>query len=176
MPAIDIDSFLAIPRVASLHLNRDGSRLVATVQTVAADGKRFAGALWELDPEGGRDPVRLTQSARGDTAQGFLPDGSIVFTSVRPDPESTDTAAPEVASLWLLPAGGGEARRILAPAAGVDRVAVARDVPVVVAVVAAHPGTTGLEEDRLREQARIDAGVSAQLIEEYPSRWWDHRL
>ena len=172
----DLDRFLAVPRVGSLHLSPDGRRLVATVQTVGADAKRFAGALWELDPEGERPPLRLTRSARGETAHGFLPDGSVVFSSVRPDPAAAEAAEPDAPALWLLPAGGGEARRLLAPAAGVERGAIAAAAPVVVAVVPAHPGTIGLEADRARDRERADAGVAAVLIEDYPMRWWDHQL
>jgi hypothetical protein len=41
----DLDTFLALPRVAGLQLSPDATRLVTAVATVAADGKRFATAL-----------------------------------------------------------------------------------------------------------------------------------
>jgi hypothetical protein len=75
----DLDTFLAMPRLANLHLSPDGSRLALTVQTVAADGKRFAGSIWEVSTDGSRPPRRLTWSARGEIARGFLRDGSLLF-------------------------------------------------------------------------------------------------
>src|SRR5579884_3397149 len=166
--AFDLDAFLSLPRVADLHLSADGRRLVATVQTVAADGRSFAGAVWEIDPAGERPARRLTRSAKGETAQGFLPDGSLLFTSARADLESPESPAREAAALYLLPAAGGEARQLLAPGAGVASVATARGSSTAVAVVPLHPGAAGLDADREREAARHDAGVAAELFERYP--------
>jgi dipeptidyl aminopeptidase/acylaminoacyl peptidase len=171
-----LDDFLAIPRVADLHLSPDGRRLVATVQSVAPDGKRFAGAVWEIDPKGRRPARRLTRSARGENAQGFLPDGSLLFTSGRPDLEATDSPARDAAALYVLPAGGGEARQALAPGGGVDHVVVAERSTTVIAGVPLHQGATDLEDDRRRHDARRDAGVEAELFDRYPISWWDHAL
>jgi len=175
-PEYDLDRFLALPRVADLHLSPDGTRIAATVQTVAADGKRFAGAVWELDPTGRRAPRRLTRSAKGDTALGFLPDGSLVFASPRPDVEAADSPQRDAAALYVLPAAGGEARQALAPDGGVDGAALAEAASTAVLVVPMHPGAVGLDADREREKARKDAGVSAELFERYPMYWWDHSL
>jgi dipeptidyl aminopeptidase/acylaminoacyl peptidase len=174
--ALDLEAFLALPRVASLQLSPDGSRLVATVQTVAADGKSFAGALWEIDPAGARPARRLTHSAKGDTAAGFLPDGSILFASPRPDVSAADATAPDAPALYLLPVGGGEPRRVCAPAAGVGGVLTGRSSPAVVLRVDLHPGTADLDDDERREKARKDAGVTALLFEQYPMSYWDHPL
>ncbi len=53
---------------------------------------------------------------------------------------------------------------------------VARASSTVVVTAAVHPGTTTLDEDRAREQARRDAGLQARLVEHYPDRYWDHDL
>jgi len=173
---LTLDAFLAMPRVAALHLSPDGSRLVATVQTVAPDGKRFAGALWDVDPAGRRPARRLTHSAKGETMQGFLPDGSILFTSPRPDVASPEGEAPDAPFLYLLPAAGGEPVRVCAPEGGVGQVLTGRDAWTVVAGVPLHPGAASLEEDAERDKRRRDAGVEALLIEHYPMNWWDHIL
>jgi dipeptidyl aminopeptidase/acylaminoacyl peptidase len=171
----DLDSFLAMPRVAGLALSPEGSRLVTSVSTVAPDGTKFVSALWQLDPAGRAAPRRLTRSAKGESNADFLPDGSVVFTSARPDPgakkgdEGDDRAA-----LWLLPAGGGEARLLADPPAGVDGLAIARQSGDVVIGVNAYRGTATLEEDADKHKARKEAGVAAQLFESYPIRFWDH--
>ena len=113
-PTFDLDLYLTLPRVAGLALAPDGGRLVTSVATPAPDGKKFTSALWELDPAGQAAPRRLTRSAPGEADAAFLPDGSVLFTSARDDPEAAGDAKGdgEVARLWLLPAGGGEARPV----------------------------------------------------------------
>jgi dipeptidyl aminopeptidase/acylaminoacyl peptidase len=173
----DLDSFLALPRVSGLALSPDGSRLVTSVATVAPDGTKFQTALWQLDPAAEAPPRRLTRSAKGETGAAFLPDGSIVFTSARPDPDAKKgDECDDRAALWLLPAGGGEARLLADPPAGVDGLAVARDQGTVVLGVGAYPDTATLEEDADKHKARKEAGVTAQLFESYPIRYWDHYI
>src|SRR5918996_2234137 len=174
----DLDHYLSLPRVAGLVLSTDGGRLVTSVATPGPDGKKFTSALWELDPAGREAPRRLTRSAPGEANAAFLPDGSLLFTSTRDDPEATpgDQPEEEVARLWLLPAGGGEARPVAATPAGIDLLRVARDAGTVVYMSGVHPGADDLEADERRDKARRDAGVSAQLFERYPIRSWDHYL
>ena len=184
MTAFDLDAFLTLPRVSGLALSPDGSRLVTSVSTVGPDGTRFQSALWQLDPAGEAAPRRLTRSAKGESGAALLPDGSLVFTSARPDPDppaaspgpSQGADRDDRAALWLLPAGGGEARLLADPPAGVDGLAVARESGTVVLGVGAYPGTANLEEDADKHKARKEAGVKAQLFESYPIRFWDHYI
>src|SRR5919108_3230919 len=124
-PTFDLDHYVNLPRVAGLVLAPDGGRLVTSVATPGPDGKRFVSALWQLDPAGAAAPRRLTRSAPGERDAAFLPDGSLLFTSARKDPEAApangDAGGEEVAGLWLLPAGGGEARQGAATPARVDK-------------------------------------------------------
>jgi dipeptidyl aminopeptidase/acylaminoacyl peptidase len=177
-PTFDLDLYLSLPRVAGLALAPDGRRLVTSVATPGPDGKKFTTALWELDPAGEAAPRRLTRSAPGEANAAFLPDGSLLFTSSREDPEAAPDAKPdhEVARLWLLPPGGGEARPVAATPAGIDLLRVARDAGTVVYTTGVHPGADDLAADERREGARGDAGVTALLFETYPIRYWDHYL
>ncbi len=180
MPAMtdpfDFDHFIALPRLSSLRLAPDGSRLVVAVSTLAPEKTKLRTALWSIDPTGERGPRRLTRGASGESAPAFLPDGSIVFVSERADPDQKPDGDEASAGLWLLPADGGEARLLLAPPAGIDDVRVAGDAGTVAFLAGMHPEADGFEADKEREKARKDAGVSALLFERYPIRFWDHYL
>ncbi len=179
-PPFDVDHLLELPRVSGLALSPDGCRLVATVATVAPDGKSFVTSLWELDPGGRSQPRRLTRSAAGETGATFLPDGSLLFSSTRRDPDAPPAPETgddnEVQALWLLPAGGGEARLVASAPGGIGAVRTARDAGTVAWVASLFPGTETLEEDRELGKARSDGGVSAELFDFYPIRYWDHYL
>jgi dipeptidyl aminopeptidase/acylaminoacyl peptidase len=179
MTAFGLDEFFALPRLDGLALSPDGRRLVIGVSTAAADGRKFVGSLWEVDPEGQAAPRRLTRSAAGERAPAFAPDGSLLFVSPRPDPDERPGASGDgepTAALWRLAADGGEAERIAAPKAGVEGFAVARESGDVVFASGAFPGTRTIEEDAERATARREAGVSGQLLDFYPIRWWDHYM
>ncbi len=143
----------------------------------------MAAALWQVDPDDTQPARRLTRSVAGEAgATAFLPDGSLLFTSSRPDPDAkpnAGTSASEKAThaLWLLPPDGGEARLLVAPEGGVEGVAVARRAPVVAFGSRLHVGAATFAEDAERSKARREAGVSALLFEDdYPVRHWDHWL
>jgi dipeptidyl aminopeptidase/acylaminoacyl peptidase len=185
----DLADFVAIPRVTALRLAPDGSWLAAAVQTLSADRKKYLTSLWRIDTEGGA-PRRLTRSAEGEANPRFLPDGSLLFTSRRPDPDARQDGQDggEGAALWLLPAGGGEARVVAALPGGVTGAEAARETGTIVlsspVLAAAGNGSAGegaegagsaADDARLRKERR-DAGVTAILHESAPIRYWDHDL
>jgi dipeptidyl aminopeptidase/acylaminoacyl peptidase len=174
----DLDHFLALPRLSGLSLSPEGSRLAVTVSGPAPDGRSMRSAIWGVDPAGAHAPVRLTRSGPGESSGAFARDGSLLFTSARPDPDRSPDDKPdtEPMGLWSLPATGGEASLLVAPGGGVESFRVARDADVIVFRAPVHPGTTDLDHDRTREAERSKAGVSARLYEGYPIRFWDHYL
>ncbi|MFD8076253.1 S9 family peptidase [Streptomyces sp. NPDC059718] len=173
----DLAAFLALPRVSSLALSPDGTRLVTSVQELSADRTRFIGALWEVDPAGERPARRLTRSGRGESAPGFLPDGTLLFLSSRPvaDPGDGEDDRQE-AALWSLPAGGGEAAQLLARPGGIGEYATATGASRVALGASLLPGAADAEHDERLREARRKAKVSAILHESVPVRYWDHDL
>ncbi|MEV4394138.1 S9 family peptidase [Nonomuraea sp. NPDC049607] len=165
----DIRDYVAIPRVLSLKLSPDGSRLISVVQALEPDGKSYGTALWAIPVDG--EPYRLTRSAKGESAAVFTDAGDVLFTSARPDPTVKD-AADEVPALWLLPRAGGEARQIATRPGGIGAARTAGDVVVFASDVL--DGEEATEDER--RKARKDAGISAILHEGYPVRYWDHDL
>jgi dipeptidyl aminopeptidase/acylaminoacyl peptidase len=174
-PFADLAAFVAIPRLGALALSPDGSRLAVSVQTLDAEKKKWQSALWEIDPAGAQPARRLTRSAPGESAPAWAPDGSLLFTSARPDPAATENGDPKPA-LWSLPAGGGEARLVLTRPGGVGSFAVATGSGDVVVSASTMPGGSDPEADEERRTKRKEAGVSAILHEAYPVRYWDHDL
>src|SRR5689334_1037718 len=210
-PFSDLSDFVALPRVGALRLAPDGSWLAAAVQTLSPDRKKYLTSIWRIDVEG-RPARRLTRSAEGEGSPRFLSDGSLLFTSRRPDPlnpgrkKGDGDGAGDGAALWLLPAGGGEARVVAALPGGVTAAEAARDVTAVVVgapvlpVAAGGNGTSangtgadangagaiaaggpGRSEDAAGQDARLrqerkEAGITAILHESAPVRFWDHDL
>jgi dipeptidyl aminopeptidase/acylaminoacyl peptidase len=186
-PFHDLDDYLAIPRVTALRLSPDGTWLAASVQTLNAERKKFVTSVWRIDT-GGAPARRLTRSAEGEGSPRFLPDGSLLFTSKRPDPDGDGNGADsgtgdDKAALWLLPAGGGEARNAATLPGGVTSVETAAGSDAIVVTSPALPAagegnggeSTVADDERLRKE-RKDAGVSAILHESVPVRYWDHDL
>src|SRR3984893_2427081 len=162
---------MAIPRVGALRLAPDGTGLAAAVQTLSADGKKYLTSIWRIDTQGGPSR-RLTRSAEGEGNPRFLPDGSLLFTSRRPDPggEKTgpDADSGDVGSLWLLPSAGGAGRAAAGPPGGGAAVAGGSGGESPLA-------STAGDDARLRKE-RKDAGITAILHESAPVRFWDHDL
>lgn len=161
----------------SIRLSPDGRWLAATVANLSPDKKKYVNSIWRIDP-GGAAPVRLTRSAEGESAQAFLPDGSLLFISMRPDPAqapSDKQSDGDKPALWVLPPGGGEAYRLTAPPGGAAMAATARNAPRYALAANAYPGTTGSAEDAARRKARADAGVNAilHLGDGDRIRFWD---
>jgi dipeptidyl aminopeptidase/acylaminoacyl peptidase len=174
-PFHDLDQYIAVPRLGGLALSIDGSRLVVAMNVLDPKRTRHVTALWVVDPVGKRAARRLTRSAKGENDAAFLPDGSLLFVSARPDPASASDDEP-VSALWRLPADGGEAAVLATRPGGVSGVVVAADSGTIVVSSATLPGSTTAGDDKARRTTRKDNKVSAILHESYPIRFWDHDL
>ena len=165
----DLDAFQALPRTSGLALSPDGSRLITTVSALDAKGVRFVSSLWEVDPGGTAPARRLTRSSKGEAGPVFAADGTLLFTSARPDPDADDEDGP--AALWALPTVG-EAYVAGSRPGGVSGVRVAGSTVLVLSDTL--PAAT--DDDEQRRTARKDAKVNAVLHAGYPVRYWDHDL
>ena len=173
---LSLDRFFSTPRLSGLKLSPDGRRLVVAVSRLGPEANEMRTALWQVDPTGKTAARRLTRSSAGESAAAFAHDGSLLFTSARPDPDAKADPDHKIAALWSLPADGGEARLLLAPDGGIEGVAAALDTDAIAFGALVHPAATSLEDDAARAKARTDAKVGALLFEDYPIRFWDHWL
>jgi dipeptidyl aminopeptidase/acylaminoacyl peptidase len=168
----DLDDFLALPRVSGLAVSPDGSRVVTTIGELDEKRTEFVSAVWELDPAGARPARRLTHGAKGESTPTFTAGNDLLFVASRATGE--DDKPP--ASLWRLPATGGEAGRVLDLPGGVDGVSAARDAELVLVTTSLLPSATGVDDDKRLRTLRKEAKVSAVLHTGYPVRHWDHDL
>jgi dipeptidyl aminopeptidase/acylaminoacyl peptidase len=187
-PFHDLQDYLALPRLTGLRLAPDGSWLAVTVSALAPDGRTFKSSIWRVDTGStgpARAPARLTWSAEGEDSPAFLPDGGMLFLSPRPAPPApgpkpaADAAGNDTSgkrALWLLPAAGGEARRVAAPPGGLDRLATAASSGLAAFTAPVLPCASGAAADGQQRQARAEAGVTAILHEAPLVRYWDHDL
>lgn len=176
-PFHDLEEYVRLPRMEGLVLSPDGSRLVTQVSTLNADGTKTHTALWEVYPTRAKPARRLTRSAEGETGAAFTPDGDLLFTSARPNADAAEEENKKrKPALWVLPAGGGEARIVASRPGGVHKVKTAQSSPAVVFTTNMLPSASdGAGDDRLRT-LRKDKKVSAVLHDGYPVRYWDHDL
>ncbi|WIM89495.1 prolyl oligopeptidase family serine peptidase [Candidatus Mycobacterium wuenschmannii] len=167
-----LDDYLALPRVSGLAVSADGSRVVATVAALNDTQSEHISAIWELDPAGRRPAHRLTHSTNGETSPTFTGDDDLLFLSSRAAAATSDEAKPP-ASLWRLPASGGEAFEIANMPGGISAVRTARAADATVIGAAMLPAARDADDDRRLRELRKDGRVTAILHTDYPVRFWN---
>jgi dipeptidyl aminopeptidase/acylaminoacyl peptidase len=176
----ELNAFTALPRLTGLALSPDGTRLVATVQQPDEKGARYTSSIWQIPLEATGQPTRLTRSDKGETSPAFLPNGSMLFVSARPDPDAgkdADSDSGDEPALWLLPPSG-EPQLYACRPGGLGLATVARDRAVVIAFGRQLAGTPDGEADAdaQRRSTRKDRKITAILHTGMPIRYWDHEL
>src|SRR5271170_446542 len=169
----NLDDYLALPRVSGLAVSADGSRVVTTVAELNDKRTEHISAVWEVDPAGERPARRLTRSANGDSSPAFTINGDLLFVSSRPTAENTDDSKKPPASLWRLPAGGGEAIEVLNMPGGISAVRTAGGADVTIIGAPMLASARDVEEDRRVRDLRKANNVDAILHSGYPVRFWD---
>src|SRR5699024_1578646 len=132
------------PRLAAVTSSEDG-RVVAAIQEADEPGARLVASLWELDPHGVEAARRLTVSEHADRSARSPPDGALLLSSARPDPEGGPEE--DAAAIWRLPRTG-EAQVVASAPAGLSLLSVADD-GTMLAATSVLPGGS-LEDDAER--------------------------
>ncbi|BDX31342.1 peptidase S9 [Mycobacterium antarcticum] len=174
-PFADLDAFLAWPRLSGLAVSADGTRAVTTVSELDAKRTEYVTAIWELDVTGERPARRLTRGVKGESSPVFSAAGDLYFVATR-DVAGADPGDEPTASLWQLPAAGGEAVCVLELPGGVDAVHTARTADVTLVTAALMPSASSVEDDERIRALRKDGKITAMLHTGYPVRHWDHDI
>jgi dipeptidyl aminopeptidase/acylaminoacyl peptidase len=92
--------------VADPRISPDGKRVAYQVWSIDKDSNQYRGAIWVVPLDGSQEPRQFTSGEKRDGLPRWSPDGRwLAFTSNRGD----DKAA---ANLYVIPAEGGEARKL----------------------------------------------------------------
>ncbi len=143
------------------HFSPDGATVAFVVQSVTPRRDGYRHAVWSVPADGSGPARRLTIGWKHDTAPRFSPDGeSLAFLSDRRTAVEDAPGAPEqredAVQVHLLPARGGEARRLTDLPRGVDAFAWSPDGSRL-AVVSSSLGATRDEDARLRGKPKDGA-------------------
>jgi Tol biopolymer transport system component len=146
------EASLSLRQAGDPQFSPDGTRVVFTVAELDAESKKRHQNLWLVVADGG-EPQRLTTSATQDGEPRWSPDGrTIAFVSNRAGPSQGPEKEEEPSQLWLLPADGGEARRLTRMESSVHGIDWSPDGEKLLFLA---PETPGEEEQKLREQGGI---------------------
>jgi dipeptidyl aminopeptidase/acylaminoacyl peptidase len=172
-PFDNLDDYLALPRVSGLTVSADGSRVVTTVAELNNTGTEYVSAIWEVDPTGERPARRLTRGPNGDSSPALTVDGDLLFVSAR---TSTDDTGKPPASLWRLPADGGEPIEMVSMPGGIEAVRTARSAAAAVIRAPLLPAALNVDDDRRLRDLRKASKVNAILHSGYPVRFWNNDI
>jgi len=107
----------ALTGVADPRISPDGTRVAYSVWSIDRDANEYRGAIWIAPLDGSSEPRRFTSGERRDGSPRWSPDGRwLAFTSNRGDKKTQ-------AQLYVMPADGGEARRLTDAKEGVESIA-----------------------------------------------------
>ena len=88
------------------RISPDGSRVAFVVTAIDREANEYRGAVWVAPLDGSAEPRRFTSGERRDTTPRWSPDGKwLAFASNRGDDKTP-------MNLYVIPAEGGEARKL----------------------------------------------------------------
>jgi dipeptidyl aminopeptidase/acylaminoacyl peptidase len=100
------------------RISPDGSRIAYVVTQIDPEESEYRSAIWVVPFDGSADPVQFTSGERRDSTPRWSPDGKwLAFASTRGEDPKTPS------NLYVIPAAGGEARKLTDQKESVESVA-----------------------------------------------------
>ncbi len=110
------EDIYALTGVADPRISPDGRRVAYQVSSIDEEKNEYRGAIWVTALDGSGEPRKFSSGERRDGGARWSPDGRwLAFTSNRGDDKTPS-------QLYVIPAEGGEARRLTDAKEGVDEV------------------------------------------------------
>ncbi|MDE2275182.1 MAG: S9 family peptidase [Burkholderiales bacterium] len=169
---LDVDTLWQIERIAGLALAPDGERAVCTVTRHSMDENRGATSLWLL-PTRHAAPRRLTTGGERDGQPAWSPTGERIAFIAQREQQGSKDATPQ---LYVIEAGGGEARRMSRFAPGIEAFKWLPDGRRVVFSAWVWPDLKGAAAQARRHQAWGERQDSGYATGEAFYRHFDHNL
>ena len=165
-----IDDLWQMQRLGPPSLSPDGAQVVCALASPSMADNSSRSALWLLSTLGGA-PRPLTHSGDKDGQPAFSPRGDrIGFIAKREQAGSKDT----LPQFYVIPADGGEARRVASVATGVDAFRWCPDGRRIVFISWVWPGLKGAKAQAKALKAQQDRQVSGYATNQSFYRYWDH--
>jgi Tol biopolymer transport system component len=99
------EDIYALSGVGDPRLSPDGTTVAFVVWHIDGEERDYRSAIWVAAADGASPPRRFTSGERRDSSPRWSPDGSqLAFTSSRGEGKTSQ--------LYVIPAEGGEARRL----------------------------------------------------------------
>jgi dipeptidyl aminopeptidase/acylaminoacyl peptidase len=139
----------ALTGVADPRISPDGSRVAYQIWSIDKESNEYRGAIWVAPVDGSGEPRPFTSGERRDGTPRWSPDGRwLAFTSNRGGEKSPP-------NLYVIPAEGGEARRLTDGKEGVEKYAWSPDSTRIVYAARCRDAAYEEEDDRKRAPRRV---------------------
>jgi dipeptidyl aminopeptidase/acylaminoacyl peptidase len=144
------DDVYALTGVADPRISPDGTRVAYQVWWVDKEANDYRGAIWVAPIDASSEPRAFTSGDRRDAMPRWSPDGRwIAFVSNRGEDPKT------VANLYVIPAEGGEARRLTDRKEGVEAIAWSPDSTRIAFASRVRDEAYEEEEEKKRSPRRV---------------------
>ncbi|HET7353202.1 MAG TPA: S9 family peptidase, partial [Gaiellaceae bacterium] len=141
----------ALTSVGDPRLSPDGRRVAYVVNRIDREANGYRAAIWVAPLDGSEEPTQLTAGTRSDSSPRWSPDGRwLAFVSNR---DGEDEKAH--GELYVLPAKGGEPRRLTESKEGVESIAWSPDSARIVFARRVRDAEYEEEDERRRPPRRF---------------------
>jgi dipeptidyl aminopeptidase/acylaminoacyl peptidase len=161
-PSFDARAMLALRRLAEPQLSPDGKTVAFTVSAVDFDRNTRSRQIWAVPVEGG-EPRPLTREGHNERPRWSPDSKTIAFISSR-------GGSPQV---WLMDAGGGNARQLTSLAGGASGVLFAGDGKNLVFSSEVYPDCADDACNKTRLEAEKNNPVQARIYTTLLYRHWN---
>jgi dipeptidyl aminopeptidase/acylaminoacyl peptidase len=132
------------------RISPDGSRVAFVVTAIDRESNEYHGAVWVAPLDGSAEPRPFTSGERRDTSPRWSPDGNwLAFASNRGGDEKTPM------NLYVIPAEGGEARKLTDQKENVEEIAWSPDSKRIAFAARARDAAYDEEDDKKRAPRRF---------------------